>query len=1507
MPDAFPPIGVQAVIAGMAAFNRDAAIVEGRLLAINRVTNQLERDTGGAFGGLGTAFSAYATTVSTGATLIGGALALAGGVSIKFAADFQQSLALTKALTGATSDEMTQLSGVITDLSRHGIIGMNDLAEAATELARSGVPIQSVMGGALKGVQDLTEASGGEIGLQAAAKLVATSMNAFNLSVDDTARITTAATVVAQNSALTFTDFGTAVQYAGAPAHALGFTIEDLATGFALLGKNGLTGSVAATALRNIFLRLQKPSKDAAEVMKEYGINLYDASGNARPFRDLIEQLNNAFGDQAVAQGKLTEQQRDHAISTLFLTRAANAALILTKEGTEGFDAMRASFANLKAEDLVGVVLEPLNAQLKIAANNVVALAIAFGSQFLPPLQDAASSIVKFLQSISTNAMVDFGQLIISIGKAIVGFGLAAVQTFTDFLQAFGLTNAAADVLKSTLVGLGVTIAAVLGPPVLGAVAGFAAMTLAIGAVTLAASHLDDGVKQVGYQFAKWVSQFGPLGQGIGNLVRSISDAFGALGALFRGDFDTAIHQANISFFEFAATLRMNGGEALQFLQDHLAEAGAALAPWAAQAGTAGKVVSDALSGVSGVVLTLQYLLQGNLVAAGQAAQIAMDNFAKALGPVADALGGEVRAALDWLGNVGLPAVKTAFETVLNFIATKVVPQLGIIADTINTTVRAALDWLTNTGWPEIQKAAEAVIAYIESTAIPTLNNLASTVSGTVQPAFDTLANTTLPATGSALGAFFSQLGSATQDLFSFGHTVFDLLNPLRDLQEAWNNLNATGTFLHAALTNLGIAFGQILSPIGQLTQPLRDLIQEHLGLIAAVVSFGPVAIGFITVTKAITVAIDAITAILRQSAEDLAAWSATFVAQTQAAGQAMSDFGATMNAIGGAVSEAIAAMVAAVVGYLQSLPAQAQQVMADFSSSIIGALAALGPAAGASAAGIGAAIIAGLIGGILARASEVAAAAANVVQGAIDAAKAKLSISSPSRVFYDIGEDTTQGFTDALDDGQSDAEASGSYLGLSAADGLITALDASKAPVRASASGLVDQLINEFNRIETQAEQALQNTGDKMAKVGEDVGRKINQAIQDAANQIEKVQQDAASRIQDLQDSLAQSRSDQGRRTALQRDQDAARQARKDSQEDADAAAAHQKDIDDAAFKHKQDLDKAAAKQAQDLSQATTQKQKDAVANAYSDAVAAADENYKLNLDTIDKNFAASEKDRLAKRQRAKEDADFEANLAKQTQDLNDQLENEALQRNIQRAEKDRDARIDAINQALQTKEDKLKADAQAELDQLNQNITKKLAALQNDFANKAADILRKGGEQMQPLIDSIQEALTNNFGIMTGAAQGFVDTINNAIGALNHLNSISSHVSIPAPGHGTNGGEAAPPASGAGGPTQGAAPGVDPTLPGGGAGGGAGLHVFGNGGIVPGPYGKPMLAIVHGGEFITALGSEASRIARAASQYQPQINRTYNYNVNASYANTQSEASVEMDMRSLVMLSRA
>lgn len=1543
MPE-LPLVGVTAIIAGMAAFNRDAAAVEGGLLRIGRASDNLERQTVGAFGGAGTAFGEMAAAVATGATLVTGALLLGAGASIKFAADFQQGMALTQALSGATDDDIAGLTSTIEDLARRGTLGLSDLSEGARDLARSGVTVPEIMGRALKAVDDLATASGGEISLDSAAKLVANSMHAFGLSVTDVDRITTAAAVVAQNSSATFTDFGTAVAIAGASFKSVGFSIEDLSIAETLLTNKGISASTAATALRGEIQRLELPSKAGAAIMQQYGIHLFDASGKAVGFRDLLKQLNDAFSDEAVAAGKLTEKQRDVAVATLGLQRTGASFLVLANEGTDGFDRLAASFGRLKAADLVEIVLKPLNAQAEIAFNNIQVLARAFGSAFLPALQESTGQMVFFLQSLRTQDAVDFGKTVVDAIKSIGDVIGPIVDTVLEFADAFGLTAAAGDILKTTIVGLGLIILGTLLPPVLGGILAFGLFLVQIALVGAAIAAISGFVADSATAIANWAQDMGVGGALVADVFRVISDLAHAVGDLLRGDFSGAATFAGLAVHDFGDGLKEDGGKALDAFGKKLDEIGSDWAPWAAQAGPAGEIVTGVLTGVHQVVEGLAFLLQGNFVAASADAQRALQTFGGVgtiiAGVVRDTVStafrfltdtvwplvlqgaGKVREAVEFVGQIFQDTAQKvqdqgAYNDLL-YVWGQVLQGAANLIGIVQDLIRGFLDLLD----PLVRVGSAANDAHGNLDAVATISDILSGAVHVVTAAMSIMATEFAIVTGAIeIGVrFFVDLIEAIGGTIA---KVSSVLGPLDDLHNAWNDLVEIGGLLGQGIGNLVSAFSTVTGTVNDATGGF-DLLRAAADVLGFAIGL-PLAL----LIKGLTLAVEAAVFVIKGAAQDFEKWTEQVHIVSEALQSALPVWGAMFDTLGTVVHNALDGIGTALVAIANNI----------------------GPIAEA----IGFAIVSGISNALVRGVVQVAANAASLATAALNAAKDAVGAHSPARDFEVLGNDMAEGINIGLLQNVPKAKEAARTYGDSILQELATFTDGIETASRDISSKLEDIAI-----------KAATSTASAIDKANHDIQTTIDQT-QDSLNRLNGAEADPSSFV--------------AREAALRDTIDNEKRLHNEAKADADLTSRYNKELALADSTFKKNLDLEDSKFHQAIEDATTDKDraraeqthKDNLANLtirHNDDIAAANQRYadaKTNaaqqrvIDAAERDFTKQEDAKITafKEQQLIEERDTKISTIQQAEDQNVKTVQQSADK--QRADllKSYENRIGDLQSQLLNKIPPL-TEAQAQVlqefldnvqtqtEQTTQEIVdamgQSVVASVTDVGNAATLTLGTGG-----IVPTAASVATTAFNVATNSADDLRgDTSGGILGAKDAATQISfvlqqlddkmphlvagihdlveaiaqlhdkdvtittHHVDVGSPSSGSGsgsssgGGGSHPGESGPGGIYNDPSTGQPYTGTTGGGSGGGHVLVLQEGGIVPGPLGVPMFAIVHGGEFVTSVNSEISKWARQMVGTDAPTSSVRNYNVNATYANAQSPASVEMDMRALVALSR-
>lgn len=144
------------------------------------------------------------------------------------------------------------------------------------------------------------------------------------------------------------------------------------------------------------------------------------------------------------------------------------------------------------------------------------------------------------------------------------------------------------------------------------------------------------------------------------------------------------------------------------------------------------------------------------------------------------------------------------------------------------------------------------------------------------------------------------------------------------------------------------------------------------------------------------------------------AAWSAILAAIDIGTGGALSAISSWVSSMGDAVTSGLDGIVAAFTGW---------------GNTLVTLIVGVGAMAVSAAANLGANIVNGIVGGIYAGIGSVREAAANMVQGAIDAAFAAAESHSPSEVFKRLGVSMPDGLVIGVGSRQADVQAAANAL----------------------------------------------------------------------------------------------------------------------------------------------------------------------------------------------------------------------------------------------------------------------------------------------------------------------------------------------------------------------------------------------------------------------------------------------------------------------------------------------
>lgn len=446
-----------------------------------------------------------------------GAGALAAGVaSVKMAGDYEQGLNIFKSVSGATAQQMAMVAAKARELGQDASlpgVSARDAANAMTELSKAGLSVNDTLA-ASKGVMSLAKA--GQIDVADAATIAAQALNAFKLKGSDAGKVADVLANGANASATDIRGLSLGLQQSAAVASQFGVSLEDTVTTLGLFANRGMQGSDAGTSLKTMLISLANPSKKAANLMHELGINAYDASGKFVGMRQLAQNLQNGLKG-------LSEEQKQQALATIFGTDAFRAAAFLADSAGKSYDDMsKAVGRSGAAMDLAKAQNSGFNGALDNLKSTLETVGTDIGMKLLPPL-------TKIIKELANSGIIEaFGAALtaltpiisyvaslfiaLKINQVIGWFG----GLFVKVKEAGGAFKYLAGVISKNPIGLIVTAIAIVIPLLIDLEQRFHIFSNAV-----------EWIKNAWNGMVEWFTGiFTGIGQALSNVWQAITTAF---------------------------------------------------------------------------------------------------------------------------------------------------------------------------------------------------------------------------------------------------------------------------------------------------------------------------------------------------------------------------------------------------------------------------------------------------------------------------------------------------------------------------------------------------------------------------------------------------------------------------------------------------------------------------------------------------------------------------------------------------------------------------------------------------------------------------------------------------------------------------------------------------------------------------------------------------------------------------------------------------------------------
>lgn len=362
-----------------------------------------------------------------------------GAAALKVTGDFDKGMSKVKAISGATGKEMDQLREKAKEMGAKTKFSATQSAEAFNYMAMAGWKTADMLDG-IEGIMNLAAASGED--LATTSDIVTDALTAFGLSAKDSTHFADVLATTSANANTNVAMMGETFKYVAPVAGALGFSVEDCSVAIGLMANSGIKGSQAGTALRNVFTRMVKPTKQSAKVMEELGISVTDSAGNMKDFDTIMGDLRKGFAG-------LSEAEKAQAAAALAGQYGMSGLLAVVNASDKDFNKLKDAIAGADgaSEEMAETMMDNLPGAITLFKSAMEGLFIRIGEVITPTVTKLVQAVTKFVSWLSqaSDGTVRFAVI---LGTILAAIGPVLLITGTLVGSVLNLVNAYAALSK---------------------------------------------------------------------------------------------------------------------------------------------------------------------------------------------------------------------------------------------------------------------------------------------------------------------------------------------------------------------------------------------------------------------------------------------------------------------------------------------------------------------------------------------------------------------------------------------------------------------------------------------------------------------------------------------------------------------------------------------------------------------------------------------------------------------------------------------------------------------------------------------------------------------------------------------------------------------------------------------------------------------------------------------------------------------------------------------------
>jgi TP901 family phage tail tape measure protein len=361
---------------------------------------------------------------------------------------------------------LTQADGVQVSLQQLKDLGREVAREIPVpfeEMQKSLYSIFSTIDTDLPGAEKLLRefskaAVAGQTDLEVVTTGTLQTLNAFGLGVEGVTRVNDVMFQLVRKGVGTFEEFIVSIGKASPSAKRAGQDVESLAGMLAFMTRNGLSTSMAATSAARAFDLLASPK--VIDRMEKMGVEVRDAEGNFRPMTDVVNDLG-------VKMSELAAPERAEALTNLFKGSGNNVQarrfFDLAIPGFQQLNDLTGSMRNSAGAmgEAYDIMFDSPKAKMQALQNQYDAMKTEIGDQLLPykmKLLQVLTDLMKKWTELSPTVQ----KTIIIIAAAAAGF-MVLVGILIMIAGAFIMLQGAALLAGTTLGAIAVPALIVIG------------------------------------------------------------------------------------------------------------------------------------------------------------------------------------------------------------------------------------------------------------------------------------------------------------------------------------------------------------------------------------------------------------------------------------------------------------------------------------------------------------------------------------------------------------------------------------------------------------------------------------------------------------------------------------------------------------------------------------------------------------------------------------------------------------------------------------------------------------------------------------------------------------------------------------------------------------------------------------------------------------------------------------------------------------------------------------